>query len=190
MNRPMWVRLSLVYRQSVFPPARVRTDESTPVCSRAPRRVSTRPFTCTSPASNSSLACAPGAGEAGELEELADSDRVSGKRDVEDRRAGHLAILPGPEAPDAGGADGDHLGVNGARPPLSGWATITPGMRPRAPTCSYRSAAARVGAATGTCRKNPQAVGQGWADGFAALPQTTAFASADPGPGCHRQIPS
>jgi hypothetical protein len=53
-------------------------------------------------------------GEAREFEELADPDRVSGKRDVEDWRAGHFAILPVPEAPDAGGADGDRLGVNGA----------------------------------------------------------------------------
>jgi hypothetical protein len=37
-------------------------------------------------------------GEASELEELADPDRVLGERDVEDRGAGHLAILPGPAA--------------------------------------------------------------------------------------------
>jgi hypothetical protein len=35
-------------------------------------------------------------GEASELEELADPDRVPGERDVEDWGAGHLAILPGP----------------------------------------------------------------------------------------------
>jgi hypothetical protein len=39
-------------------------------------------------------------GEAREFEELADPNRVPGDRDVEYRGAGHLAILPEPNAPD------------------------------------------------------------------------------------------
>jgi hypothetical protein len=39
--------------------------------------------------------------EAGELQELADPDRVTGKGDVKYWGAGHLAILPGTEGPEA-----------------------------------------------------------------------------------------
>jgi hypothetical protein len=51
-------------------------------------------------------------GEACELEELADPDRLPRERDVEDWRLRHLAILPLPGGRGRGSADGDHLGIN------------------------------------------------------------------------------
>jgi len=90
-------------------------------------------------------------GEARELEELADPNRVLGDRDVEYRGAGHVAILPEPKAPDevATIERGPLLrrqGTRGRKPhrrrPAQRTRHRRPATRPRAPI--QGPAAARV----------------------------------------------